>query len=153
MRHALNSLAVVAPEWLRQHAPSDWVARYDHRAEEDRLPASKAARETLALTIGVDGYALLTTIYAASAPLWLRQVPAVQTLRQIWVQQYQPVEGAVQWRAGDSMRPVKCVNRSKRAKLRFLSVESSNRRTIPLPAAAAAPASVRRASPPRAIPR
>lgn len=105
MRHALNTLAVAAPDWLRQHAPSDWVARYDHRAEEDRLPASKAARESLALTIGVDGYALLTTIYAASAPLWLRHVPAVQTLRQMWVQQYQLVEGAVQWRAGDNIPP------------------------------------------------
>jgi transposase len=87
MRPTLNNLAVVAPEWLRQHALPDWVARDDRRAEEDRLPASKAARETRALTIGADGYALLTMIYAASAPLWLRQVPAVQTLRQMWVQQ------------------------------------------------------------------
>jgi transposase len=105
MRHALNNLAVVAPEWLRQHALQEWIARYDHRAEEDRLPASKTARETLALTIGADVYALLTLIYAASAPLWLREVPAVQTLRQMWVQQYQLVEGNVQWRDGDNIPP------------------------------------------------
>jgi transposase len=105
MRHTLNNLAVVAPAWLRQHAPPDWIARYDRRAEDDRLPASKVARETLALTIGADGYALLRAIYAASAPLWLREVPAVQTLRQMWVQQYQRVEGSVQWRAADNIPP------------------------------------------------
>jgi transposase len=55
MRHALNNLAIVAPDWLSQHAPPDWVAHYDRRAEDDRLPASKAAWEILALTIGVDG--------------------------------------------------------------------------------------------------
>lgn len=105
MRHVLNSLAVVAPEWLRQHARPDWVARYDRRAEDDRLPASNAARETLALTIGADGYTLLRTIYATSAPLWLREVPAVQTLRQVWVQHYQRVAGTVQWRATDNIPP------------------------------------------------
>ncbi len=105
MRHALNTLAVVAPEWLRPHASSDWIARYDRRAEDDRLPASKAARETLALTMGADGYALLRAIYAASTPIWLREVPAVQTLRHVWVQQYQLVEGSVQWRAADNIPP------------------------------------------------
>jgi transposase len=105
MRHVLNSLAVVAPDWLRQHAQPDWVARYDRRAEDDRLPAATAARETLALTIGADGYALLAVIYAASAPRWLREVPAVQTLRQVWVQQYQLVAGTVQWRVADNIPP------------------------------------------------
>jgi transposase len=105
MRHVLNSLAVVAPDWLRQHASPDWVARYDRRAEDDRLPAANAARETLALTIGADGYALLRAIYAVSTPIWLREVPAVQTLRHVWVQQYQLVEGNVQWRVADNIPP------------------------------------------------
>jgi len=105
MRHTLNSLAVVAPDWLRRHAPPDWVARYDRRAEDDRLPASKGARDTLALTIGADGYALLGAINAAGTPLWLREVPAVQTLRQVWIQQYQLVEGTVQWRVADNIPP------------------------------------------------
>ncbi len=105
MRHTLNSLAVVAPDWLRRHAPPDWVARYDRRAEDDRLPASKAARETLVLTIGADGYVLLGAIHLASTPTWLREVPAVQTLRQVWIQQYQLVEGDVQWRVADNIPP------------------------------------------------
>src|SRR5262249_33591395 len=31
LRHALNSLAVVAPEWLRGHSPPEWVERYGRR--------------------------------------------------------------------------------------------------------------------------
>jgi len=112
MRHTLNSLAVVAPDWLRRHAPPDWAARDDRRAEDDRLPASKAARETLALTIGADGDALLRAINAASTPLWLRAVPAVQTLRHVWIQHYQLVEGNVQWRVADNIPPAAIFIRS-----------------------------------------
>jgi len=88
MRHALNDLAVVAPAWLRAVSPPAWVERYGRRAEDDRLPAGKEAREVRALTIGADGDALLTAIYAPAAPAWLRQVPAVETLRRVWVQNY-----------------------------------------------------------------
>jgi len=105
MRHALNSLAVVAPRWLERHAHPDWVVRYARRAEDDRLPASQAAREELACIIGRDGYALLIAIYAADAPAWLREVPAVDTLRRVWIQQYQLVDGAVQWRAAEEIPP------------------------------------------------
>jgi transposase len=35
-RHALNRLAVVAPEWLRAVSPPDWQDRYTRRAEDDR---------------------------------------------------------------------------------------------------------------------
>jgi len=105
MRHALNNLAIVAPDWLSQHAPSDWVARYDRRAADDRLPTSKAARDTLVLTIGADGYALLAMIYGVNAPPWLREIPAVQTVRQVWMQQYQLVEGSAQWRGADTIPP------------------------------------------------
>jgi transposase len=38
MRFALNSLAVVAPEWLVEHSEAAWVERYGHRIEESRLP-------------------------------------------------------------------------------------------------------------------
>ena len=104
MRHALNSLAVVAPSWLERHANPDWVARYARRAEDDRLPAGQAARDALALTIGSDGYALLIALSTA-APVWLREVPAVETLRRVWIQQYHLVEGAVHWRAAEEIPP------------------------------------------------
>ena len=59
MRHALDSLAVAAPEWLAAVAAPEWVERYARRAEDDRLPDGKEAREALARLIGADGHALL----------------------------------------------------------------------------------------------
>jgi transposase len=55
LRAALNSLAVVAPTWLRAQVPSEWVDRYAARLESYRLPSSAPARQVLALTIGADG--------------------------------------------------------------------------------------------------
>ena len=40
------------------------------------------------MTVGTDGLHLLAAIAATSAPTWLRQIPAVQTLRQVWIQQF-----------------------------------------------------------------
>jgi transposase len=59
MRHALNTLAVVAPDWIRAHVPADWVLRYDHRAEDDRLPDADHERTALAETVGQDGIQVL----------------------------------------------------------------------------------------------
>ena len=44
MRFALNSLAVVAPEWLLAHSDAEWVERYGHRIEESRIPKSEGDR-------------------------------------------------------------------------------------------------------------
>jgi transposase len=38
MRAALNSLAVVAPDWLRAHSHAEWVERYGPRSEDSRSP-------------------------------------------------------------------------------------------------------------------
>jgi transposase len=105
MRHALNSLAVVVPSWLERHANPGWVARYARRAEDDRLPTGQTAREELACGIGRDGYTLLTALYAADAPVWLREVPAVDTLRRVWIQQFHLADGTVQWRDGEDIPP------------------------------------------------
>jgi transposase len=99
--------AVVAPDWLRMQSQPDWLARYDGRAEDDRLPTGQQARDRLALVIGADGFALLTAIYRAAAPHWLRELQAVQTLRQVWMQQYQWGAGIVQGRAGDNIPPAR----------------------------------------------
>lgn len=105
MRHARNSLAVAAPAWLRALAPPDWADRYARRAEDDRLPAKQAARDALALTIGADGYTLLTALGAHDAPAWLRAIPAVDTLRQVWVQNYARDDAAIRWRATEDIPP------------------------------------------------
>ena len=55
MRHALNSLAVVAPDWLQSHSRAEWVERYGRRVEDYRLPTSKQERHAYAELVGADG--------------------------------------------------------------------------------------------------
>jgi transposase len=97
-RAALNSLAVAAPEWLKGQWQEAWIERYEHRIEDYRLPNGKQAREAYAVVIGNDGSTLLSAVYADIAPLWLREIPAVQTLRQVWVQNFYWEEGELRWR-------------------------------------------------------
>jgi transposase len=98
LRAALNSLVVVAPTWVQALAPPAWYDRYAHRVENYQLPKTDAARQALAAIIGADGQVLLQAIDAASAPPWLREVPAVHTLRRVWAEQYTDGEGTLQWR-------------------------------------------------------
>src|SRR5690348_11068756 len=41
LRAALNSLAIVAPDWLLEHSPMEWVQRYGHRVEGTQFPTSQ----------------------------------------------------------------------------------------------------------------
>ena len=106
LRHALNSLAVVAPEWVVAHSHPDWLDRYGARFEDARLPESKVEREALATLIGADGLSILRAAYAADAPPWLRQIPALQTLRQVWLQNYTwTTQGRLRWRTNEETPP------------------------------------------------
>lgn len=105
MRHALNILAVAAPDFLLAHSQAEWVDRYGPRLEDYRLPESQAGRQAYADVIGADGLLLLTAIYAPTAPVWLRELPAVQTLRQVWVQNYTWVDGHLGWRDANTIPP------------------------------------------------
>jgi transposase len=88
LRHTLDALAVVAPEWVLAHTPPLWAERYSRRGLGERLPVSTEARTTWALTIGGDGYMLLAALFAPDTPGWLQQLPAVDLLRRIWVQNF-----------------------------------------------------------------
>ena len=101
MRHALESLAVVAPDWLLVHAQPDWAERYGHRAMDNRLAKNAARREERARIVGQDGHALLAAALDPAAPGWLRQVPAVEILRRVWVQQFYLSAEGVQWRTAE----------------------------------------------------
>lgn len=68
MRAALNSLAVVAPAWLRAHSQREWVDRYGPRCEDSRLPVGDAERKALAEEIGQQGRALLDALFDPTAP-------------------------------------------------------------------------------------
>lgn len=97
-RAALNSLAVVAPDWLKGQWQEAWIERYEHRIEDYRLPNGKQAREEYAVIIGKDGANLLSAVYADTTPGWVREIPAVQTLRRVWVQTFYWEEGDLHWR-------------------------------------------------------
>src|SRR6266568_3995273 len=105
MRAALNSLATVEPNWLRVHSHAEWVERYGPRSEDSRIPFGDAAREAFAEEIGEQGRELLDALFDPTAPEWLRLVPAVEILRQVWVQNYQRVDEGVRWRLSENIPP------------------------------------------------
>jgi transposase len=88
VRAALEALAAAAPGWLAAVIDASWQRVYGQRIDNLRLPESQAARGELAVQYGRDGYWLLEQVTAPGAPGWLRELPAVQVLRRIWIQQY-----------------------------------------------------------------
>ena len=104
--HTLNSLAVVNPEWLKAIAPVAWVERYNTRWEDYRLPKTEAERLQLGEQVGRDGLFLLDAIYAAAAPAWLREIPAIETVRQVWIQNFNQDQGVLHWRHAGNIPPV-----------------------------------------------
>jgi transposase len=110
LRQALNALATVAPAWLAEQVAGEaaaWAQRYGARVEEYRLPKSANARTQLAEQIGADGHQLLAAVWAAGAPGQLRRLAAVETLRQVWLQQYHgpAAAGRVRWRSAEELPP------------------------------------------------
>src|SRR5580765_5749895 len=93
VRAALEALAAAAPGWLAGVIDASWQQVYGQRIDALRLPASEAKRQDLAARYGRDGYRLLEAVFGPAAPGWLRELPAVAALRQIWVQQYYRVIG------------------------------------------------------------
>lgn len=105
LRAALNALASVVPDWIRAHCPAEWVERYGRRVEDYRLPKGERARAEYATMIGVDGHHLLDAVYDPQSPGWLREIPALEILRRVWVEQFQIVGILVQLRDTDSVPP------------------------------------------------
>jgi transposase len=106
MRFALSALAVVAPAWLKEQITDDWFELYGPRFGGYRLPQTEAKQKQLRMRIGQDGYDLLATIYEnAPQEMPLQHIPAVQILRQIWLQQYYQHEGILCWRQADNLPP------------------------------------------------
>ena len=106
LRATLNSLAVAAPIWLQSHVSEDWFERYGTRMEDYQWPKSADQRQKIAHTFGQDGHRLLADIWDESAPTWLSQLPAVEVLRQVWVQQfYLDAQHQVHWRTRQESPP------------------------------------------------
>jgi transposase len=109
MHWALNQLSDVAPAWVQQQVPPEWYTRYGLRSDQARLPKEASKRETLARQIGADGFQLLEWVLATDSPPGLRRLPALEALRQIWLQQYYrctvPGLEELRWRTRDEQPP------------------------------------------------
>jgi transposase len=107
LRHALNVLATAAPAWLQSWVPAVWFDRHSRRFADYRVPPEKPARSVLAEPLGTDSRQLPGALDDPATPAWLRQLPAIQTLRRVWLQQcYATPEGQpVRWRSADDLPP------------------------------------------------
>jgi len=87
VRAAVEALAAAHPDWLEQRVcVSDFARRYGAPMTSWHPPASQAKRDELAIACARDGYALLEAVYDSSAPAWLRELPAIDVLRRVLVQ-------------------------------------------------------------------
>jgi transposase len=106
LQAALDAMAEIAPDWVRQWAAPEWYTRYGQPASDFRLPQKAAEREALVVQIGWDGLFLLETVYfGPDTPVEVRHLPAVETLRQIWVQQFVLIEDQLHQRERKDMPP------------------------------------------------
>ena len=106
LRAALDDLAAIAPDWLRAVAPPAWFERYGRRVEEYNLPKSQDKRTALARQIGADGCLLLEALEQPTAPAGARDLPMVQTLREVWRVHYMMDEKPPRWRKTQELPPV-----------------------------------------------
>ncbi|MFE7633842.1 transposase [Kitasatospora sp. NPDC057518] len=104
LRSALNALAKAAPDWLVDIAEPDWFRHYSTKAEDSRFPQARTKRDGVGLRIGRDGMRLLEAVFSSAAPRDLRDLPEVEVLRRMWVQDFHLVDGEVM-RRGPKDRP------------------------------------------------
>ena len=79
------------------------MLRSDQRAQEYRLPDADHARTALAEAVGQDGFQVLAWIKASEADQWLLNVPAIQTLKQVWEEPYAGPPESLRWRNQDDL--------------------------------------------------
>jgi transposase len=89
VRAALEAVTAAHPGWTAQvlHV-SERARRYGTPVTGWHPPASKEKQDELAVTYAKDGYALLRAVDDKASPAWLAELPAVETLRQVLVQDY-----------------------------------------------------------------
>jgi transposase len=88
LRLALNTLATVHPDWVSAHVDVRWNERYGERIEESSYPQSDAEQIAYGEQMGADGLELLEMVLGETSPIWFRQIPAIQHLHQVWVQNF-----------------------------------------------------------------
>jgi transposase len=120
LRHTLNQLAIVAPNWLTQWMPNEWLERYSSRMEEAKFPEDESKRQLLIQTIAEDGMNLLNQLLHPSSPDFLKQLPVVHLLWRLWIEQYEQVNGKIGWREAGNLAPAaQMINSPYDAEARF----------------------------------
>ena len=87
VRACLESIAAADPGWVSRVLDTGWQHRYGSRIDSWQLPSSKTKRAALGNDFARDGHAVLHAVWHPSSPGWLRELPAVEVLRQVLVQQ------------------------------------------------------------------
>jgi transposase len=109
MHWALNQLSDVAPAWVQHHVPRAWSPRDGLRFAPSRLPKEASKRDALARQVGADGSHLLAWVRLPESPPGFWELPALEAVRRIWLQQYDrcPVTGLekLRWHARDEQPP------------------------------------------------
>lgn len=105
LHHALNEIAVIEPQWLKTWVAPDWFDRYGRSFNAYRLPSADAEREALALQIGRDGGSLLQAIEDETTPISLKDLAAVNILREVWLQEYDLKAEGLRWRSAKELVP------------------------------------------------
>ena len=108
LQYTLNCLALLAPEWLKTHAPAEWWPRYERKIEDYRLPKAEAERRQWAELIGRDGAYLLKLVEQDAVPETVRDCEAVAGLRRLWSEQYHDpfgIDGSLRWRENADLPP------------------------------------------------
>jgi transposase len=91
LRAALNELATVVPDWLRQVALLDWYKRYERRIEDTRLPETAAERDAYGQMVGEDIYYLIECLEESDLPIQWRELPSIVALQLVWQRHYQVI--------------------------------------------------------------
>jgi hypothetical protein len=89
VRAVLEAVTAAHPDWTAQvlHV-SEWARRYGTPMTDWHPPVSKKKQDELAITYARDGYALLEAVYDKKSPAWLAELPAVDVLRRVLLQNY-----------------------------------------------------------------
>jgi transposase len=87
VRAALEALAAAHPGWTAGVLAPGWDRRYAAPVTGWRPPPKKQQDE-LAVAYAKDGYVLLEAVYDKASPAWLAELPAVDVLRRVLLQNY-----------------------------------------------------------------
>ena len=80
LRAALNELATVVPDRVRQVALESWYKRYERRIEDTRLPETAVERDAYGQTVGEDICYLIECLEESNLPIQWRELPSIIAL-------------------------------------------------------------------------